>query len=145
MAHGSNVFKFGAAFAAFGMVLGSTAHAAPSSLGGVDPLVSLSAFGTSSSRAAVCASGTAAADTAGLQSGASCLPFVAAASAAAAAQDTQQQQQDDMGTAYAPVAEPRSTLSALALPFGVFALGVLLILLFDDDDDDDDDDTISPN
>jgi hypothetical protein len=143
MAHGSNVFKFGAAFAAFGMVLGSAAHAAPSSLGGVDPLVSLSAFGTSSSRAAVCAGGTAAADTAGLQSGASCLPFVAAASAAAAAQDTQQQQ-DDMGTAYAPVAEPRSTLSALALPFGVFALGVLLILLFDDDDDDDDD-TISPN
>jgi hypothetical protein len=143
MAHGSKVLKFGAAFAAFGMVLGSTAQAAPSSLGGVDPLVSLSAFGTSSSRAAVCAGGTAPANTAGLQSGASCLPFVAAASAAAAAQDTQQQQ-DDMGTAYAPVAEPRSTLSALALPFGVFALGVLLILLFDDDDDDDDD-TISPN
>jgi hypothetical protein len=70
---------------------------------------------------------------------------VAAASAAAAAQDTQQQQ-DDMGIAYAPVAEPRSTLSALALPLGVFALGVVLILLFDDDDDDDDDDdTISPN
>ncbi len=37
----SRAFKFGAAFAAFGMVLSSTAHAAPGSLSSVDPLVSL--------------------------------------------------------------------------------------------------------
>ena len=145
MAYDSKSFKFGAAFAAFGMVLGSTAHAAPPTPSGVDPLVAVSAFGTASSRAAVCAGGTAAANTAGtaLQSGASCLPFVAAASAAASAQQDPQQ---EMGTTYAPVAEPRPLISALALPLGVFAAGILLILLLgdDDDEDDDDDDGLSP-
>lgn len=60
MTHGK-AFHLGAAVAAFGMVLSSTAHAAPTSLGTADPLVSLSLFGTSSSRAAVCAASTAAA------------------------------------------------------------------------------------
>lgn len=61
MSRGSKAFQVSASLAALGMVLSSTAHAAPSSLTSIDPLVSLSLFGTSSSRAAVCAAGTAAA------------------------------------------------------------------------------------
>ena len=64
MSHGSKAFRFCAAFAASGMVLSSTAHAAPSSFSTVDPLVSLSVFGTSASRAAVCAAGAQAASAA---------------------------------------------------------------------------------
>lgn len=59
MTHGSKAFRLSAAFAAFGIVLSSTASAAPSGISTADPLVSLSMFGTSSSRAAVCAAGTA--------------------------------------------------------------------------------------
>ena len=125
----SKAFRFGAAFAAFGMVLSSTAHAAPSALSG-DPLVSLSVFGTSSSRAAVCGTGGAAATAAGTagQSGSSCaLPFLGAAASAAAAQQT---------VDYTPVAPQRPFFAALAPAFGVFALGVLIIFLIDDDDGD---------
>lgn len=61
MSLSGKAFRFSAGFAAAGMLLSSTAHAAPASLSSVDPLVSLSVFGTSSSRAAVCAAGTAAA------------------------------------------------------------------------------------
>ena len=59
MTHGSKAFRLSAAFAAFGIVLSSTASAAPSGISTADPLVSLSIFGTSSSRAAVCAAGAA--------------------------------------------------------------------------------------
>ena len=59
MTHGSKAFRLSAAFAAFGIVLSSTASAAPSGISTADPLVSLSMFGTSSSRAAVCAAGAA--------------------------------------------------------------------------------------
>ena len=57
----SRVFKFSASFAALGMVMSSTAYAAPARVSAIDPLVSVSAFGTASSRAAVCAAGAQAA------------------------------------------------------------------------------------
>jgi hypothetical protein len=131
MAHGTKKLKFGAAFLAFAMFLSSTAYASPSRFNGVDPLIALSAFGTSSSRAAVCAAGTRAATAAGTaaQSGSSCLPFLAAAAAASSQQET--------GMPHAQATEPRPMIEALALPLGVFAAGVLAILLLDDKDEDD--------
>jgi hypothetical protein len=96
----------------------------------LDPLVSLSVFGTSSSRAAVCAAGNAAAGTA-VQAGPGCtLPFLAAASAAASSQQV-------VGTPYTTV-EERPIFVALAPALGLFTLGVIIILLLDDDDDNDD-------
>lgn len=61
MRNQNTTFKLGAGIAAFAMVFSSAAHAAPTNVGNVDPLVSLSVFGTSASRAAICAAGTAAA------------------------------------------------------------------------------------
>ncbi len=137
MGHDGKAFKFGAAFAAFAMLISSTAHAAPSAFGTVDPLVSLSVFGTSSSRAAVCAAGASAAATAGAAAavqappGAGCvLPVLDAAP-----------------VAQAPVVgvEPvRRGLGIVPILLGAAALAGLAYLLLDDDDDDDDD-SISPN
>ena len=63
MARHGPVMKFTSAFAAASMlVMSSAAAAAPRS---VDPLVSLSVFGTQESRSAVCAAGSAAAAAAG--------------------------------------------------------------------------------
>ena len=59
MASGRNLT---AAFAAVSLMAGSAASAAPRS---IDPLVALSVFGTSESRAAVCAAGAAQAAAAG--------------------------------------------------------------------------------
>ena len=61
MTHVSKVFRLSAAFAAGAMVLGSSASAAPVGFSTADPLVSLSLFGTSASRAAVCAAASTAA------------------------------------------------------------------------------------
>ena len=61
MSSRSIAFRLGATFAASAMVFSSTAMAAPTGLNTSDPLVSLSLFGTSSSRAAVCAAGAASA------------------------------------------------------------------------------------
>lgn len=58
-------FKFAAALAAFSMCAGSAANAATASARTVDPLVTLSVFGTQASRAAVCAAGAQAAIAAG--------------------------------------------------------------------------------
>ncbi len=54
--------KFTTAFVAISMLAGTAASAAPRT---VDPLVALSVFGTSESRAAVCAAGAQAAAAAG--------------------------------------------------------------------------------
>ena len=140
----SKAFRFGAAFAAVGMMLSSTAHAAPSSFSAADPLVSLSVFGTSSSRAAVCAAGTAAAGAA-----------ATAAATAAQAGPGPGCVLPVLGQAPPPVAEVPivtpiveevSTGLGSLLPIaGLAGLGLLaLLLLNDDDDDDDDDDGISP-
>ncbi len=141
----SKAFKFGAAFAAFGMAISSTAHAAPGPLGSLDPLVSLSVFGTSSSRAAVCAAGTAAAG-------------AAATAAATAAQPgarpgcvlpiLDQAAPPPMvnapGVALAPVAVRGPGLGGLIPLLALAGLGALAFLLLDDDDDDDNDNPISP-
>ena len=58
MTHGK-AFRLSAAFAAAAMVFSTTASAAPVGASAVDPLVSLSLFGTSSSRTALCAAGAA--------------------------------------------------------------------------------------
>ncbi len=137
MRHGSKAFKFGAAFAAFGTVLGSTASAAPRSISAVDPLVSLSVFGTSSSRAAVCAAGTAATG--------------AAAAAATTAQPGpgpgcvlpvlgQQAPPPVVEVPMAPMA-PIATgggfnIGGLLPLFAVLGLGALAIYLLENEDDD---------
>lgn len=54
--------KYTTAFMALSLLAGSSASAAPKS---IDPLVALSVFGTSESRAAVCAAGASAAAAAG--------------------------------------------------------------------------------
>ncbi len=144
MGHGSKSFKFGAAFAAFGLVLSSTAHAAPRALSSIDPLVSLSVFGTSSSRAAVCAAGTAAAG-------------AAATAAATAAQPgprpgcvlpvlDQAAPPPVVGVPVgpmAPVAVSGPGLGGLIPLLALAGLGALAFLLLDDDDDDNDN-PISP-
>lgn len=80
MSNSGKIFKAGAAVAALAMVMGSTvAQATPTSMTTADPLVSLSVFGTSSSRTAVCTAGAAAA-------GAAAAGAAAAASTTAAAQ-----------------------------------------------------------
>jgi len=147
MGHDGKAFKFGAAFAAFAMLLSSTAHAAPSGFGSVDPLVSLSVFGTSSSRAAICAAGASAAATAG------------AAAATTVAATTAVQTPPGAGCvlpvldAVPPpivqgpvvgVAPAGGGLGIVPILLGAAALAGLAYLLLDDDDDDDDD-TISPN
>jgi hypothetical protein len=80
MAYVSKTFRLSAAFAASAMVFGSpAAAAAPTGLIAADPLVSLSLFGTSSSRAAVCAASVAAAGaaaTAGQPAGGCVLPVL---------------------------------------------------------------------
>lgn len=137
MDNGSKAFKFGAAFAAFGMVLSSTAHAAPSGFTTVDPLLSLSVFGTSSSRAAVCAAGAASA------------AATAAAAAAAAAQpgpgpgcvlpvlDPVPPPVVQTPVAVQPVAVGGGFSPGALLPMlGILALGALAVFLLDDGDDD---------
>jgi len=136
----SKAFRFGAAFAAVGMMLSSTAHAAPSSFSAADPLVSLSVFGTSSSRAAVCAAGTAAAGAAATAAataaqagpGPGCvLPVLGQAPPPPVAEVP----------IVTPIVEEVSTGLGSLLPIaGLAGLGLLALLLLNDDDDDDDDD-----
>jgi hypothetical protein len=141
MGHDSKVFKCGAAFAAFAMLLSSTAHAAPTGGGTVDPLVSLSVFGTSSSRAAVCAAGASAAATAGAAvaavqapPGAGCvLPILDAIPPPI------------VQTPVVGMAPVRRGLGIVPILLGAAALAGLAFLLLDNDDDDDDDDSISPS
>ena len=135
----SKAFRIGAAFAAAGMMLSSTAHAAPTNLSTTDPLVALSVFGTSASRAAVCAAGTAAAGAA-----------ATAAATAAQAGPGPGCVLPVLGQAPPPVAEvpvvPIEPVDAginWLLPLaGIAGLGLLALLLRDDDDDDDD---VSPD
>ncbi len=145
MGHGSKSFKFGAAFAAFGLVLSSTAHAAPRALSSIDPLVSLSVFGTSSSRAAVCAAGTAAAG-------------AAATAAATAAQPGARpgcvlpvlDQAAPPPVMQAPMQAPMVAtgggigIGGLLPLLALAGLGVLAFLLLNDDDEDNDN-PISPS
>ncbi len=135
MAHGNIVFKSGAAFAAFGMLLSSTANAAPRSLSSIDPLVSLSVFGTSSSRAAVCAAGTAAAAGAAAAAttvaqpgpGAGCvLPILGQAAPPPMVQTP---------VGIAPMASSGSGLFGLLPLFAILGLGALAIFLLENDED----------
>lgn len=138
MDNGTKAFKFGAAFAAFGIVLSSTAHAAPRGFTTADPLLSLSVFGTSSSRAAVCAAGAANA--------------AATAGAAAAAAATQPGPGAGCVLPVLDPVPPPVVQTPMAVPpamvgsgfgFGallpllaVAALGTLAVLLLDDGDND---------
>ncbi len=139
MRHGSKAFKFGAAFAAFGTVLGSTASAAPRSISAVDPLVSLSVFGTSSSRAAVCAAGTAAAGAAATAAttaqpgpGAGCVLPVLGQQAPPPVVD--------VPAPMAPIATGGGSGIGGLLPlFAVLGLGALAIYLLENEDDDEED------
>lgn len=115
----SKAFKSAAAFAAFGMVLGSTAQAAPSVTSTVDPLVSLSVFGTSSSRAAVCGAGAAAAGAA-----------ATAAATAAQAGPGPGCVLPVLGSAPPPVVQaPMAPMAPVAVAGPGFAVGALLPLL----------------
>ena len=140
MRSNSNGFRFGAAFAAVGMLLSSTAHAAPSSFSAADPLVSLSVFGTSSSRAAVCAAGTAAAGAAATAAataaqagpGPGCvLPVLGQAPPPPVA---------EVPIVPAPVEAVGTGLGNLLPLAAIAALGALAILLLENDDDDEDND-----
>lgn len=150
MGHDGKAYRFSAAFAAFAMLLSSTAHAAPSGFSSVDPLVSLSVFGTSSSRAAVCAAGASAAATGA----------ATAASTAATTTTTAVQAPPGAGCvlpvldAVPPpivegpvvgVAPAGGGLGIVPILLGAAALAGLAYLLLDNDDDDDDDDSISPS
>lgn len=134
MSCGSKAFRSGVAFGAAAMLLSSTAQAAPSAYGAVDPLISLSVFGTSSSRAAVCAAGASAAAMAG-----------AAAATAAAVQappgtgcvlpvlDPMPPPMVQTPVGVAPMAAGPG-LSALFPLLAVAALGGLAVLLLDGND-----------
>src|SRR5688500_9409785 len=130
---GGKTAKFGAAFTALTLLVSSTASAAAAGPNSLDPLVSLSVFGTASSRAAVCAAGAGA----------------AAASAAAATAATAAAQAPAPGCvlpvleaappplAQGPVAvgPTGGGISALLPLIGIAALGGLAILLLENDED----------
>ena len=140
----SKAFRFGAAFAAFGMVLTSTAHAAPGAFSTVDPLVSLSVFGTSSSRAAVCAAGAQAAASAAATAGAAAAAVQAPPGPGCVLPVLDSVPPPIVQTpiAVAPVASGFNLGSLLPL-VAIAALGGLAILLLENDDDEDDN-PISP-
>lgn len=137
--------RFVAAFAAASFLAGSAASAAPRT---VDPLLALSVFASSESRAAVCAAGAAAAAAAG------------AATAAQAAPATPGCVLPVVDAAPPPVVEtppppvvepplveePGKSIGMLPLLLGLGAIvAAALLLLGDDDDDDDIDIPVSPN
>ncbi|MEJ7775891.1 MAG: hypothetical protein WKF52_00560 [Sphingomicrobium sp.] len=145
MGHDSKAVKFGAAFAAFAMLLSSTAHATPSGFGTVDPLVSLSVFGTSSSRAAVCAAGASAAATAGSAAAVQAPPGAGCVLPILDAVPPPIVQSPVVGIA--PVGGGGIGIVPIVLGAAALAALVYLILNNDDNDDDDDDDIdpISPS
>lgn len=133
MTRGNIVLKSGASLAAFGLLLSSTANAAPRSFTSIDPLVSLSVFGTSSSRAAVCAAGTAAAGAAATAAtaqpgpGGGCVLPVLGQAAPPPLVETP--------VGIAPVASGGAGLSGLLPLFAILGLGALAIYLLENDKD----------
>jgi len=111
----NRAFKFGAAVAALAMSFSSTAVAATSAPR-VDPLVSLSVFGTASSASAVCAAGAQAAGAAATAGA------VAAAGQAPGAGCV-------LPVADAPVVAVDTTPVVLAPVAGGVGLGILPVLL----------------
>ena len=135
MSSRSIAFRLGATFAASAMVFSSTAMAAPTGLNTSDPLVSLSLFGTSSSRAAVCAAGAASAAAASVaatagQPAPNCvLPVVGQPVAAV-----------PPPAGVAPVATGLGGISSLLPLAAIAALGLAAIFRLEKQDD-----SISPN
>ena len=127
--------KFTTAFVAISMIGASAASAAPRT---VDPLVALSVFGTSESRAAVCAAGAAAAAGAALATQAApgqagcVLPVMDAAPPPVVTEAVP----PPPPAAIAPVAAGGSSIGALPLLLGLAAIVAIAAVVLKQNDSD---------
>jgi hypothetical protein len=136
MSYSGKAAQFSAAFACVGLVFGSTAHAAPSTFTSVDPLVSLSVFGTSSSRAAVCAASTAAASAAATTATTASQPGPGGGCVLPVLGQAAPPPMVETPIGIAPMAPSGSFgLSGLLPLFAVLGLGALAIFLLENDKD----------